>query len=154
MKRAICLLFLFVTLHFVNAQKPTFLRVYNAHGKKINKGTIFETTDTSITLTKKNIFTETTIAQIDVIKSKRTTGHRILITTLSVAGIAVLLAGAVYSLSRPHGYYHTNTGKQQNKKDPMRLRLKPPRPLKKYQVSNDTNNWREQRILLNQLLYY
>jgi hypothetical protein len=153
MKRAICLLFLFVTLHFVNAQKPTFLRVYNAHGKKINKGTIFETTDTSITLTRKNIFTETPIVQIDVIKSKRTTGHRILITTLSVAGIAVLLAGAVHSLSRPHGYYRTNTGNQV-KKDPMGLRSKPPRPLKKYQVSNDTNTWRKQRILLNQLLYY
>src|SRR5687767_7895479 len=138
MKRAICLLFLFVTLHFVNAQKPTFLRVYNAHGKKINRGTIFETTDTSITLTRKNIFTETPIAQIDVIKSKRTTGHRILITTLSVAGIAVLLAGAVHSLARPHGYY-TNTDKQQTKKNPMSLRSKPPRPLKKYQVSNDTN---------------
>ena len=89
MKSIIGLVLLLLLFQSVNPQKPAFFRVYNANGKKLNKGELFQLSDTSITLTRKNIFVETPVSQIEVIKSKRTTGHRILITTLSIAGAGV-----------------------------------------------------------------
>ena len=95
----IVLLLLFL-VRFAGAQKPAFFRVYNAEGKKVNKGTLYEFSDTSVTLTRRNQFVETHLSQIDVIKSKRTTGHRVMKTTLIVMGAAVFLVAAVYALSR------------------------------------------------------
>ena len=157
MKRIVCLFLVFFSLQYVNAQKPTFLRLYNSNGKKINKGELFLTSDTSITLIRKNILTETPVSDIKLIKSNRTTGRRILTTTLNVAGVAFLLAGALYSLSRPHSYGNSvgNKSPGRNKSrsgytvDPMQ---KTSKPLKKYKVDHNLETWAKQRKLVNQLL--
>ena len=154
MIRIIFLLLLFFSSQLITAQKPAFLRVYNSHGKKINKGELFQTSDTSITLTRRNLFTETPITQINVIKSNRTTGHRVAITTLSilsVVGVAILLANSLNDTNRPNGYINrgNNKSRQTNTVNPM---LKKGRPLKKYKVNQDQEEWKKQRVVLNLLL--
>ena len=145
----IVLLLLFL-VRFAGAQKPAFFRVYNAEGKKVNKGTLYEFSDTSVTLTRRNQFVETHLSQIDVIKSKRTTGHRVMKTTLVVVGAAVFLVATVYALAHSgQRYGNINSGADKSKsgdfKNPMG---KPPRPEKKYKVNSDVEKWQEQRKLL------
>ncbi len=149
MKSIISLLILLFLLQSAPAQKTNFFRVYNLQGKKVNKGAIFQLSDTSITLTRKNIFTETPVAQIKVIKSKITTGHRIMVTTLSVVGVAVLFVGAIYNLAQSDG--SDNTGNKSGSNNKTRMG-KPPRPQKKYRVNGDTGMWKEQRKVLQQQL--
>jgi hypothetical protein len=99
MKEIVSFIFFLFLLQSAQAQKQNFFRVYNIQGKKVNKGAIFQLSDTSVTLTRKNIFTETPVSQIKVIKSRRTSGHRVLVTTLSVVGVAVLFVGTIYRLT-------------------------------------------------------
>ena len=156
MKSIIGLVLLLLLFQSVNPQKPAFFRVYNANGKKLNKGELFQLSDTSITLTRKNIFVETPVSQIEVIKSKRTTGHRILITTLSIAGAGVFLAAAVYGLSRPRDYVRPGNinrgGSKSGSVNNTRVMRKTQRPHKKYKVNGNAQTWEEQRKLLVQLL--
>ena len=138
-------------MQFAEAQKPAFFRVYNTHGKKVNKGSVFELSDSSLTLTRKNIFVETAVPEIDVIKSKRTTGHRVMITTLKVVGIAFFVAATVFALSHDGPRTSTiNSGagktKNGNLKNPMPKTA--PKPEKKYKVNADAEKWQEQRKLL------
>ena len=100
------------------------------------------------------MFTETPVTQIHVIKSNRTTGHRIAITTLSilsVVGVAVLLANSLNDTNRPNGYIDRGNNKSGQTKtvNPM---LKKGRPLKKYKVNQDQEEWKKQRVVLNLLL--
>lgn len=151
MRKLIWVLLLCFFAESARAQKPIFLRLYNSSGKKIDRGELFQMSDTSITLTRKNIFTETPITKVELIKSKRTTGHRILITSLSVVGVAAIVAGKIYSLSQPtYGYRDfSNKGGKSNKLTRVPRR---PRPLKKYEVKGDTEHWAKQRELLTRLM--
>ena len=150
MKITISLLLLFFSAQFTEAQEPAFFRVYNTHGKKVNKGSVFELSDTSLTLTRKNIFVETTVPEIDIIKSKRTTGHRIMITTLKVVGVAFFLAATAFSLSGdgPRNGTINSGGKKKSHDGNSKPSEKPPRPPKKYKVNADVEKWQEQRKLL------
>jgi hypothetical protein len=150
MKEIVSFIFFLFLLQSAQAQKQNFFRVYNIQGKKVNKGAIFQLSDTSVTLTRKNIFTETPVSQIKVIKSRRTTGHRVLVTTLSVVGVAVLFVGTIYSLAQPHRDYVKPVN---NSSSNNRFRIKkPPKPEKKYKINGNSQVWQEQRKLLISLL--
>jgi hypothetical protein len=151
MKRFLNLVFLFLLLQLNHAQKPTFLRLYDSHGKKINRGELFETTDTSLVLTRKNIFTETPVTKINVIKSKRTTSHRILITALKIAGAAIFLVATVYNLSRPGYSYSTIDNNNKSKSQSPKKIMRTPKAEKKYEINQDAEKWKKQRALLNGL---
>ena len=148
MKGIIFLIFLFFSVHTIHAQKTSFLRIYNSKGKKISKGRIFQLSDTSITLTRKNRFVETPVAEINTIKSKRTTGHRILITTLSVVSVVAILATVAQSNQRGPANINSSSKKTPN----LPIMGKPAKPLKKYKVNNNLEDWQEQRKLLTFLL--
>jgi hypothetical protein len=150
MKRILHLFFLFLFFQLGHSQQPTFLRLYDATGKKIDRGELFETTDTSLVLTRKNIFTETPVTKINAIKSKRTTGHRILISTLKITGAAVFLVAAVYSLSQPRYGYRTFDNTKPKSKMPKRI-MRTPKAEKKYEINQDAEKWKKQRVLLNGL---
>jgi hypothetical protein len=143
-------LLLFFLVQSADAQKPVFFRVYNSNGKKLNKGILFQLSDTSVTLTRRNRFVETPVSQIDVIKSKRTTGHRVLKTALVVVGSAGFLVAAIYAsnhTSPRNGYINSGA----NKSNPGDLKSplhKTPRPQKKYRINRDAEKWQEQRKLL------
>ena len=155
--KTIIVLLLLLLIQTAEAQKTPFFRVYNAHGKKVARGNIFELSDSSVTLTRRNRFVETPLSQIDVIKANRTTGHRVMMTTLSVVGIGLLFVGTVYSLStgRPGGgNFNPRPRKSRNNdvapshekdRSPME---KPPKPIKKYEVNADAEKWQEQKKLL------
>ena len=149
MKKILSFLLLFFLFASADAQKANFFRVYNLKGKKINKGEIFQLSDTSIILTRRNMFVETPISQIDVIKSKRTTGHRVLKTTLVVVVAVVVLAGYVAALARTGPRYGNTPDFDSFKHEKLRSpRQKPTRPQKKYKVNSDAKKWQEQRKLL------
>ena len=151
MKMILHLVFLFLFLQSTFAQKPTFLRLYDSHGKRIDRGELFETTDTSLVLTRKNIFTETPVAKVDLIKSKRTTAHRMLITTLKITGAAIFLVAAVYSLSQPRYRSRAIDNNKPKSKTPRQI-MKTPKAEKKYEINQDAEKWEKQRVLLNRVL--
>lgn len=79
MRKHFSFFFLLFICYQVSAQKEVFVRVYNAHFKKINKGTILAITDTSLQLkiNKKNTIS-LSVNAIGTIKTKRADGHNIL----------------------------------------------------------------------------
>jgi hypothetical protein len=136
------------------AQKPAFFRVYDSRGKKVAKGNIFTYSDTSLTLTRKNRFIEIPLSQIHVIKYKRTTGHRVAMTTLTVAGIGFIAVATLFTLNNG-GYRNVSLGPRTRTTrndaapaDSQKLETpleKPPRPAKKYKVKGDAKKWEETR---------
>ena len=154
------LIFLLLVLsQSLHAQKPDFFRVYDSHGKKVAKGTIFTYSDTSITLTRRNRFFETPLSQIDLIKSKRTTGHRVAMVTLGVVGFAFVVAGTLFTLNNggyPNGTFGRGPRRIRNNDAPTNVQKlkspleKPPKLQKKYKVNSDTEKWQETR----KALYY
>lgn len=147
MKRILLLLFL-LPLAYVNAQEPTFLRVYNAQGKKVNKGYLLYLSDTSITLTRKmTTVTETPVSQIHLIKSKRTTAHRILVTTAVVAGIAVVAAAFVVSSKNGSGRGFLHPRGNRRKKEAVNP-IPIIKPYKRYKVDGNAQTWKDQRARL------
>jgi hypothetical protein len=151
-------LLLFFLFESAAAQNSDFFRVYDSRGKKVARGIIFTYSDTSLTLTRRNRFFEIPISQIDVIKSKRTTGHRIAMTTLTVAGVAFIVAGTLFilnnggyrngTLSPGPGRIRRNRDKPGNEKIKSPLE-KIPKPQKKYKVNADAEKWKETRKALN-----
>ena len=141
------------------AQKPDFFRVYDSRGKKVAKGIIFSYTDTSITLTRRNRFFETPLSQIDLIKRKRTRGHRVAMTTLSVAGIGFIAVATLFTLNNggtpnwtlgPRRRTIPKNADTPNQQIPASSKEKPPKLLKKYKVNADPEKWEETR----KALYY
>jgi hypothetical protein len=157
--RTLIALFLVLLAPSLHAQKPDFFRVYDSRGKKVNKGIIFSYSDTSLTLTRRNRFIETPLSQIALIKHKRTTGHRVAMTTLKVAGIAFIAAGTLFTLNNG-GYRNAtlgpgprrirNNGAPPNAQKPKTPTEKPPKPEKKYKVNGDAEKWKETK----KALYY
>lgn len=152
MKRFFYLLLIF-PLAFANAQQATFLRVYNTKGEKINRGYLFQLTDTSITLTRKReIFTETPVSEINFIKSKRTTGHRILVTTASVVGVVAIVVVIVWANKNGHGSRPGFFNSSRRKKNESVKPVPPPKPFKRYEVGGNTQTWEQQKGRLALLL--
>jgi hypothetical protein len=160
-KAVIYLLFLLFLQQFLNAQQKPFLRVYSSGGKKISKGYLFDTTDTSIILSKGTngkMFIETPVTEIDLIKTNRTVTKRVINTTLIVISVVGIIAVVIYSMTRNrcdenrNGLFRNNRGSNKTKnRDPNEI-SKPLHPLKRYVINSDLKIWQDQRILLNRLL--
>ena len=151
----ICLFSLFFTFQFLHAQRTPFMRVYNSSGKKVSKGFLFDTTDTSLILSKGNSgkkFIETQVGNIELIKTKRSITRRIVNTTLSVVGFAVVITAAIAS-SGQNGRNYNRSGRNNanENNDPNKI-SKPPKPLNRYVINNDQETWQKQRVLLHRLL--
>jgi hypothetical protein len=92
------------------------------------------------------------VSEIGLIKSKRTTGHRILIITASMVGFAAFIAIKAYE--NRNGYNNQgviNTNDKSGKKNRARPTRKP-RPLKQYKVDGNIQIWQEHRVYLTRLL--
>ena len=156
MKSAFIIFFLFFFfLQLINAQKPPYMRVYNSRGKMISNGFLFDTTDTTIILSKGSqgkIYKTTAVTQIEIIKTKRTTTRRIVNTTLSVIGVGAIIVLAIYSWARNDREYYGQRGNNKNLKGNQIEPTKHSKPLNRYIINNDPETWEEQRILLNRLL--
>ena len=90
------LIFIFVVslATVVHAQKAMFVRVYNLTGKKIYKGHVYTTTDSSLLLEVNNQFITVPVSNIGQIKTKHSAGNNMLIssvigvTTFAIIGAA------------------------------------------------------------------
>lgn len=83
------ILILLLSIALANyAQSTNFLRVYDKHGKKFAKGRLSATTDSSIILKKETKSIEVPYTIIGYMRTKRSTGHNILVSSLLVGGIS------------------------------------------------------------------
>jgi hypothetical protein len=156
MKIAACLLLLSLSIQFVLAQQHRiFFRIYNANGKKIGKGFIYNMTDTSILLTKHRSserFTEIPAASI-IIKSKRSTGHRILVITLKAIGVVTLVGIAViYVVKSANNPHHSQSSINNKGGETQSSGSMDTKPLKKYKVGGSIEQWKTQQLLLLPLM--
>ena len=89
-------LFLFVTISAqeIKISSSEFVRVFNKSGKKIGKGYITKITDSQLTLTrrKKEIILEA--EEVNMIKTKHSAGHYILINT--IPGLAWITGSMIF----------------------------------------------------------
>ncbi|MEO6356899.1 MAG: hypothetical protein ABIU77_11440 [Ferruginibacter sp.] len=150
-----CLFGLFFLMQFLHAQPRTFLRLYNASGNKISKGYLYQTTDSSIIIAcgkKHKEFRETPITQIEVIKSSRTLANHILTAPLIFITVVVVMAGIIVYvaliITDRHGGFNSSSGNKSSAHT-TRTYIK---PQKKYVISGEPDIWKNQRVLLNQLL--
>ena len=79
---------------FVQAQKKTFLRLYGVAGNKFNKGVFAGATDSSIFIYKDSNKVEIPISRIGTIKTRRSSGHTILISASTGAVLLGILGVA------------------------------------------------------------
>jgi len=91
----IFLLLLVLVCTVVYSQKRTFLRIYSITGSKFQKGYLAGTTDSSINIYKHGNTLEVPASGIGFIKTKRSSGHTILLTELAIAIPIALLGVAV-----------------------------------------------------------
>ena len=98
MKKIIALLLIVagIGLH-VTAQKKTFLRVFDSTGKKIAKGYFAGTTDSTLLLIRDNQVVTVPMNQINTIRTKRSAGHTIGVTTALITGVFTILFAATNS---------------------------------------------------------
>uniref|UniRef100_UPI0040470ADC hypothetical protein n=1 Tax=Polaribacter sp. TaxID=1920175 RepID=UPI0040470ADC len=84
MKTILCFFTLLLCFNASAQELPknsqTFVRVYDFDGNKIDKGTIFKITDSEIILKKGKKTHAIHASSISYIKTKRTTGHNVLIS--------------------------------------------------------------------------
>ena len=85
-------IFLFLVVS-AQSQTKTFVRIFDQQGKKIHKGYIENTTDSSLTISLNKETFEIKADQISVIKMKRSFGHTVLITSL-ITGTPMAIIGA------------------------------------------------------------
>ncbi|RYG27345.1 MAG: hypothetical protein EOO01_41505 [Chitinophagaceae bacterium] len=94
MKWLFTVLFCVSVSYVLFAQKATLVRVYDLNGKKIAVGKILTTTDTSVQL---RVMTGDTIdlpiPGVGKLKTRRSAGHNILVTSLAGA-VALAILGA------------------------------------------------------------
>lgn len=143
-------LLLFGTLQFLQAQDRTFVRIYNADGKKIEKGYLYNTTDSSVILQKGNSYVEIPAAQIDVIKSKRSITNRIFTTALKVIVMIIAIAAIIIYIAMIIS--HPNLDVASNEKNSNHINIKHPKPQKEYKINNNLDTFKTQHLLLNQLM--
>jgi uncharacterized membrane protein (DUF485 family) len=151
MKRAIaCLLLLFFLLPLLHAQQKVFLRIYNTDGKKISKGYLSATTDSSIILLNGNSREEVSVARIGDIKSHHLS-NRILKRSVEVVILTVIIAVVIIYLIMviTDRHHFRNYGNSGNSGPGVSKHV---RPLEKYTVNGSQVNWKIQRLLLDGLL--
>jgi hypothetical protein len=94
-----------------------------------------------------------------LIKSKRTTGHRVAMTTLSVAGIGFIAAATLFTLNNggrpnwtlgPRRKRVPRNADTPNQQKHATAKEKAPKLPKKYKVNADAKKWEETR----KALYY
>jgi hypothetical protein len=79
-------LFIFVVIA-AKSQSSLFVRVFDMNGNKIGKGTIANITDSSIQLSKSDHYI--LAKNIGAIRTKRSFGHNVLVSTIVTTGIFV-----------------------------------------------------------------
>ena len=95
MKRLVTFLFLVSIGYQLCAQKAIFVRVYDLNGKKISKGHVVATTDTSLQLEMESRDTvNLAINSIGTIKTKRSAGRNVLMGSLVGAGAFAIFGAA------------------------------------------------------------
>jgi hypothetical protein len=95
MKKLLASLLLFLILGQVDAQKRTYIRVYDEVGKKIFRGFIQRVSDSSLTIldgSKKTV--EVPASMITSLRLKRSFGHTVLITSLIAGGTMAIMGAA------------------------------------------------------------
>lgn len=93
MKTVLAILLLSSISLQVFSQKSLYIRVYNLEHKKIVKGRILSTTDTSLKLRVRNDTIDISVSIIGMIKTKRSPGHNILVGAM-IGTSAGAIAGA------------------------------------------------------------
>lgn len=76
-----------------NITKGTFVRIFNNRNQKINKGLLVSMSDTSVTVQRGSKTIEVPVSEIGSIKLRRSPGHTIFVTAVTVA-IAFGILGA------------------------------------------------------------
>ena len=150
-----CLLFILFT-HALDAQRAVFLRVYNPEGKKIGRGFIYKTTDSTLLLSRRpngNMYKEVPAAGISFIRSKHSVAGRIGITSCKVVGYAslvgIVIIAAAIAANNPEHFSHDGLPSNSNEKH-----LPPDsygKPLRKYTVNGSMANWQTVKRALDTL---
>ncbi len=110
MKKLIIFLLIFVGITVnVSAQKKTFLRLYKMSGEKFAKGFFAGTTDTALLLLNDNVITSIPVNQIGTIKTKRSIGHTILVSS-AIFGVGASILFAAGSSGSTSGFYTYSAG--------------------------------------------
>src|SRR5688572_17085038 len=95
MKQLLCICILSLIVFSADAQKRTFIRVFDLNGKKISKGFIHDMSDSSITvLDNKNREVIIPAGMVGTLKLRRSFGHTVLVSTV-IAGATFTVVGAV-----------------------------------------------------------
>ncbi|MGZ5253781.1 MAG: hypothetical protein ACXWV4_05410, partial [Flavitalea sp.] len=94
MKKLIPFLILISFSIYANAQIKKFVRIYDSDGKKINKGLVVGTNDSSLQLLKNKDTLNLPISSFSSIKTKRSAGNNVLIGTFIGAGTFSVLGAA------------------------------------------------------------
>lgn len=76
------------------AQKPLFVRVYDGHGKKIEKGHVMMVTDSLLQLKLNTLEAGVPVQNIGFIKTGRSDGHNILTGAIIGTSLGVILGVA------------------------------------------------------------
>ncbi|MEJ2114390.1 MAG: hypothetical protein P8X62_12160, partial [Flavobacteriaceae bacterium] len=76
------------------SSKSVFVRVYELNGKKTEKGHISFINDTLLVLNKKNKVAKLSVSKIGKIKTKRSTGHNVLVGS-AIGGTTLAAVGAL-----------------------------------------------------------
>ena len=71
-----------------------FIRVYNLKGKKLEKGRVLFINDSVLGIENKNTIKEISLVDIYKIKTKRSTGHNVLVSSLVGGGLGALIGAA------------------------------------------------------------
>lgn len=94
-KRAILLMFVLSVFFISDLQaKGTFIRIFNKEGRKIARGNLISTTDTSVIIQQHKKQVEILITSVGFIKTQRTFGHAI-----ALGATIGALAGALIGLA-------------------------------------------------------
>ena len=94
MIKNLILLLLILLSYNADAQKSSFVRVYNLAGEKINKGYVISVTDTSLQLKDNSTLVAIPVRSIGFIKTKRSAGNNVLVGSVIGATTGAVL-GAV-----------------------------------------------------------
>lgn len=90
MKQILTILFVLLITAAAQAQKKTFVRIFDQVGSKIHKGFLYSTSNSSLTILQNKKEVEIPISQIGIIKLKRSFGHTLLISSL-IGGVSFAL---------------------------------------------------------------
>lgn len=147
MKPVILLLLILTGLQPLQAQGIAFVRVYSPSGKKLGKGYIFKTTDSSIMLartTRSFMNKEIPVNDIGVIKSRHTVAGRIAVTSLKVVGCAMVVGIVIVAIAastRNNGQHYIDPDNLPKREPPGAAPNQYDHPKKQYVVNGSRSNW-------------